>query len=296
MRQERRSCEWKALFGVQFLPRPPITDMPKYFVMYKNEKVDRTLDRRFMMPFLRKVQEAELKKLEDVIRKIHSKSRIPLEILDIGVGDGRIPINLSKTYLWKKIELFVGFDNSEIEVKKSKEAIKKRGLQNKIKILYFDAVNLNKNSSNEIFKHKYDLIICTYFTAGNFKPDEIKIKTGRDGLILPYPKNSLEPNRKFIKIFRATYKLLKSGGKIILGSTYIDSDINRLRQEEFYKKCGMTIITSKKDSFTATKEGFWSEKFTKERIYGYFPWVAKKKIKFISLDNYNFSRMVIVSK
>lgn len=264
--------------------------------MYKYEKVDRTLDEKYMTPFLRNAQIAEFRELKRIINEIYSENKTPLTMLDIGVGDGRIPVFLSKEKIWDKIKLYIGFDNSKIEIKKCKKVIKKNRIGDKVKVVYFDAVNLNKKARNEIFKHSYDLIICTYFTAGNFKPDEIKIKTGRDGLILPYPKSCLEPNKKFIKIFKGAYKLLKPNGKIVLGSTYIDTDINRKRQEEFYKKCGMTIITSKKDSFTATKEGFWSQRFTEERIYNYFSWIKRKNIKFIPLDDYNFARMVIISK
>jgi len=270
--------------------------MPKSFVMYRNKKVDRTLDEKFMTPFLRNAQIAEFKELKNFIEDMHSKTKTPLNILDIGVGDGRIPILLSRESIWKKVNLYVGFDNSKIEIKKAEKAIKKRRIEDKVKIVYFDAINLDKKTSNEIFRHRYDLIICTYFTPSNFKPDEIKIKTGKNGKIVPYPKNCLEPNKKFVKIFKSAYKLLKDNGKIILGTTYIDTDINRKRQEEFYKKCGMTVITSKKDSFTVTKEGFWSQRFTKKRIYDYFSWVKRNKIKFIKLDNYNFARMIVVSK
>lgn len=259
-------------------------------------KISRTLNERFMTPFLKHAQLAEFKKLKNIVNQTYLEIKTPLSVLDIGVGNGRIPIFLSKESVWKKIALFVGFDNSRIEIKEAKRIIKQKRLEDKIKIIYFDATNLKKRSKNEIFKHKYDLVICTYFTAGNFKPDEIKIKTDEEGLIAKYPKSVLEPNKKFVKIFKNTYNLLKNKGKIILGTTYIDNNINRTRQEKFYKKCGMTIITSKEDPFTATKEGFWSQKFTKKRIYEYFSWIKKEKIKFIPLDDYNFARMVVISK
>jgi len=265
----------------------------KNFIMYKHKKVDRTLDEKFVTPFLKKAQVAEFRELKNIINEIYSETKEPLEILDMGVGDGRVPLLLSKEPIWKKIKLYVGIDNSILEVKKSKRLVNERKLEDKVKVVHFDATNLDKKNSNEIFKTSYNLVICTYFTPGNFKPDEIRIQAGRNGLILPYPKSSLEPNKKFIRIFKAAYKLLKERGKMILGTTYIDNDMNRIRQEEFYDKCGMTVITSNKDSFTATKEGFWSQRFTKKRIYDYFPWLKKEKIKFVPLDNYNFAWMII---
>lgn len=58
----------------------------------------------------------------------------------------------------------------------------------------------------------------------------------------------------------------------------------------------MNVITSKEDEFVATKEGFWSERFTKEKIYKYFYWVHREKIKTIPLDTYNFAQALIISK
>jgi SAM-dependent methyltransferase len=269
--------------------------MQQTFVMYKNEMIERTLDKKFMTPFLKKAQIAEFKELKNIIERVYLETKHTLAILDIGIGNGRIPLLLSEESIWKKIKLYVGFDNSNFEIKKSKIAVKKRNLS-KVKVVYFDAINLGKKSSNEIFKHKYDLIICTYFTAGDFKPSEIKIKADKNGLIVSYPKSCLEPNKNFVKIFKAAYQLLKRNGKIVLGSTYIDNNVNRLRQEEFYKKCGMIILASKNDSFTATKEGFWSQRFTKDKIYDYLSWLNKEKIKFVPLDVYNFAQMVIISK
>jgi len=270
--------------------------MSKSFVMYKNKKVDRTLDEKFMTSFLKNAQLAEFKELKNIVKRMYLENKTPLVILDIGCGDGRVPMLLSKEPIWEKIELFVGFDNSRIEIKKFQRATKQKGIKDKVKIVYFNALDLNKKGSNEIFKHKYDLIICTYFTPGNFKPDTIKIKTGKNGLIIPYPKNCLDPNKKFVQIFKGAYNLLKDNGKIVLGSIYIDTDDNRIRQEDFYKRCGMRVITSKKDSFTATKEGFWSQRFTEERIYNYFSWVKRRNIKFIPLDNYNYAQMVLINK
>lgn len=262
------------------------------FVEYGNEKVDHTLDPDFMTPFLKNAQTVEFKELIKLISALKGRG---LKIFDIGVGNGRIPLKLSKSDVWGKISLFVGIENSPVEIIEATDAIRKARLDNKVKIVNFDALNL-VGSKNRVLEQKYDLIICTYFTPGNFKPDEIKIKTDGNGKIVPYPKESLNPNKNFIKVFKSAYMTLNPDGKIFLGSIYIDTDENRKRQEEFYEKCGMTVITSKDDEFTATKEGFWSERFTKEKIHKYFCWVNKENIEFIPLDNYDFAQSVIVSK
>lgn len=269
--------------------------MQKSFVMYTNKKVDNTLNPNFMTSFLKNAQIAEFKKLLELIIDQFSKTGRQLKILDIGVGDARVPLKLSKSLVWEKIDLFVGLENSQIEVDKAVKVIKNAGIEDKVRIIKFDALILKDKSFN-LPQQKYDLIICTYFTTGNFKPDEIKIDTDNNNKIISYPKESLNPNKNFIKVFRAVYEMLNPDGKIFLGSIYIDTDENRKRQEDFYKKCGMKVITSSEDEFTATKEGFWSERFIKEKVYRYFSFVPKEKIKFIPLDTYNFAHSIVVSK
>lgn len=260
------------------------------FTMYSNKKVEKTLDPKFMTPFLRKAQKAEFKELLKVINEINSKLKHPVKILDIGVGDGRVPLLLSKNSIWQKVNSFVGFDNSKLVIEQAKQNIK----DSEIKLFYLDASQLDR-VANFITQTKYDLIICTYFTAGNFKPDEIKLKTNKEGVIIPYPQNCLKPNKKFVNILKTAFNLLKPGGKIFLGSIYIDSDENRKKQEAFYKKCGMKIITTEKDSFTATEEGFWSQRFSDKSLYKHLSWVDKDKIKIIPLDKYQFAEAVILS-
>jgi hypothetical protein len=50
---------------------------------------------------------------------------------------------------------------------------------------------------------------------------------------------------------------------------------------------GMTIITDAEDSFTATKEKFWSQRFTQEKCI-LFIFVEPEKISFTVLDTYDY--------
>jgi hypothetical protein len=59
---------------------------------------------------------------------------------------------------------------------------------------------------------------------------------------------------------------------------------------------GMTIITDKIDSFTATKEKFWSQRFTKEKLYNYLNFVDPEKITFMPLDTYSYAMQVRIRK
>jgi hypothetical protein len=84
---------------------------------------------------------------------------------------------------------------------------------------------------------KYDLVITTWFTAGNFYPENFPFDTYEEaGEIM-----DLSNNEKFEKIFTSAYNLLELGGEVVIGSCYIDNDKTRKKQEEFYRKAGMTI-------------------------------------------------------
>ena len=106
----------------------------------------------------------------------------------------------------------------------------------------------------------------------------------------------LSKNEKFEKIFSSAYNLLKPGGEVVIGSCYIDNDKTREKQEEFYRKAGMTIITGEKDSFTGTKERFWSQRFTQKKLLDYLGFVAPEKISFTALDTYEYAMQVRIRK
>lgn len=161
-------------------------------------------------------------------------------------------------------------------------------MEDKVILYRLDAKDVAK------LKGKYDLILCTYFTAGNFIPPNFSFETDNDGLIKTIP--NMEANETFRQVFHPDYHLLTKGGKLMLGSIYLDKDSTRQRQEEFYRKCGMTVITPPSASFTATKEGFWSQRFTRQRIYDYLDWIDQKDIKFVPLDTYDFAMAVIAIK
>lgn len=248
-----------------------------------------------MTPYHRQAQWAELVKLKMIIGDTYNMLGRPLTIFDIGIGDSRVPLLLSEVATWDKIAKYVGIDISRACIAKSKRIIKARGIGNKVEVILFDATKLGLNS-HEVLESKYDLAICTYFTAGDFNPVEIGIQTKENGLIVDYDTKALRPNRNFVAVFRGAFDLLRNGGKIVIGSIYCNNDFVRKIQEDFYRKCGMTVITSPKDVFTATKEGFWSERFSEHRIYNYLAWIPRSKIEIVPLDDYNFALMIIINK
>jgi SAM-dependent methyltransferase len=244
----------------------------------------------------KQAQWAEYTKLKEIIGEAYKAHKRTLRIFDIGIGYARIPVLLSAVDTWEKIARYVGIDISPHCVAQSKRIITSKKIADKLEVIRFDAVDLKTDHGEPFQRDKYNLIVCTYFTAGDFKPKQIQLKTDKKGFIADYDINLLKPNEDFVAVFKGAFDLLEDGGKIVLGSVYCDSDLAREVQERLYRKCEMAVITSQKDLFTATKEGFWSERFNKERIYEYLSWVPRDKIELIPLDDYNFAIMIIVNK
>lgn len=256
--------------------------------MYDDNKiVERSFDLSYISEHLTQAQWAEFIELKKQIYLLANATGRPISILDIGIGNARIAMHLSPIdEIWKWVEKYDGTDNAQACVDITNENIVKNNLNDKVSVTYFDAVNLSQ------WPKQYDMILTTWFTAGNFYPDGFDFENyAASGARL-----DLTHNYKFETIFKSAYNLLLPGGQLVIGACYIDNDNTRLKQEEAYKMMGMTVITTPKDSFTATKEGFWSQRFTKEKLYRYLHFVNPEYIEFIPLDTYEFAMQVIIKK
>jgi SAM-dependent methyltransferase len=256
--------------------------------MYDNENTVKTsFDLNHISEYLIQAQWAEFIELKKVIPEIAEHKNAPITILDIGIGNARVAKHLSGIKeIWDKIARYDGTDNARACVDISNNAIQELGIQDKVSAYFYDATDLDK------WKKKYDLIITTWFTAGNFYPIDFSFEMyKKDGQLL-----NLDRNLKFEKIFSSAYRLLEPGGEIILGACYVDNNATRLIQEETYRKMGMTIITDADDSFTATREGFWSQRFTPERLYRYLNFADPSKISITPLDTYHYAMQVRIKK
>lgn len=89
---------------------------------------------------------------------------------------------------------------------------------------------------------------------------------------------------------------MNTAGEIVIGACYIDNDRTRLKQEHSYQMMGMTILTDERDSFTATIEKFWSQRFTQEKILDYLSFVEPEKITFTALDTYDYAMQLRIKK
>jgi hypothetical protein len=256
--------------------------------MYDNENtVKASFDVDYISEYLIQAQWAEFIELKKAIHEISERQGRPVTILDIGIGNARIPKHLSGIKdIWDKVAQYDGTDNAMACVDISNDIIGQLGIEDKVAALFLDAKDLDK------WERKYDMVITTWFTAGNFHPDNFPFDTYKNS----GKRLDLSGNPKFTKIFNSAYNLLNPGGEIVIGACYIDSDATSLKQEESYQKMGMTVITDKEDSFTATMETFWSQRFTKEKLYSYLSFAGPSKINFIPLDTYNYAMQVRVRR
>ena len=256
--------------------------------MYDNEKTVRgSFDLNYISEYLIQAQWAEFIELKKAIHEIAERKGGPVSILDIGIGNARIPKHLSGIKdIWNKVAYYDGTDNAMACVNISNETIRELGIDNKTSAHFFDAGNLDK------WDKKYDMVITTWFTAGNFYPDDFPFESYKDS----DKRLDLTTNKKFTSIFRNAYNLLNAGGEIVIGACYKDNDATKLKQEESYRKMGMTVITDELDSFTATKDQFWSQRFTKEKLFSYLPFIAKENFRFTDLDTYEYAMQVRIKK
>ena len=256
--------------------------------MYDNEiTVKGSFDLNYVSEYLQQAQWAEFIELKKTIHELAERQGRAISILDIGIGNARIAKHLSGIQeIWDKVSLYDGTDNAMACVDLSNDVIGQLGIEDKVTAIFYDATHLDK------WDKKYDMVITTWFTAGNFHPDDFPFETYKGS----GKRLDLSTNPKFTTIISNAYNLLNKGGEVVIGACYKDNDATRLKQEESYRKMGMTIITDPKDSFTATKEQFWSQRFTKEKLFSYLPFIPKENFRFTDLDTYEYAWQVRIRK
>jgi hypothetical protein len=251
------------------------------------ETVTKSFDQDALPEELLQAQWAEFIELKKIITEQFLSKKKPISILDIGIGSARVPKHLCGIpEIWEMIGTYDGIDNALPCINLSKKVIEDLNIGNKVSTQFMQADeigNLNRT---------YDLVITTWFTPGNFFPDNFPFESYDPA----HQRLGLSKNEKFETVFSSGYQLLTPGGEIVLGSCYIDNDNTRKKQEAFYRKLGMTVITDALDEFTATKERFWSQRFTQEKMLNYFAYVSPEKIVFTPLDTYQFAMQVRIKK
>jgi SAM-dependent methyltransferase len=206
---------------------------------YENADVQKTLDSSYCPECIR-----DARALQD----IYIKNRFAgqnLRFADIGCGDG-----YHGEIFAPAAECYHGYEISKEMAAKTGGRWQKAGLDN-AKVILGDA------GVAEIPENFYDVAWSLYFTAGNFRDEFADISD--------YSDEYLNSNPAFGRIIGNFYRALKPGGSLFL-CVYKDIPKTEEAQRIFYKNTGQTVITPLGSRFVASKENFWSVRFTKESM------------------------------
>src|SRR5262249_55796878 len=117
-------------------------------------------------------QWAELIELKKIIHEqFHSRSG-RISILDIGVGSLRVARHLIGIHeIWNLIAAYDGIDNAMACVNISKSVIEELNIGDVASVQFFEAEQIGT------LQKKYDIIMTTWFTPGNFCPIDFPFET-----------------------------------------------------------------------------------------------------------------------
>ena len=236
---------------------------------YELESVQRTLDNKYVpKPIL------EARQIQDQILSEWFKGR-RLRIADIGCGDGYH----GETFA-PDCECYHGFEISSEMARKTRNRWQANGLSN-TDVIEGDAAKV------ELQPNSYDVAWSLYFTAGNFRDEFDDLQK--------YDDAYLNKNPKFISIIFNFYNALRPGGKLFL-TVYKDKSKTEESQRKFYKDTGQKVITPRGSRFVATKENFWSVRWTEESMLSNLAecGIKPKQVKFNDLNE--ISWLVEISK
>ncbi|MDI6722359.1 MAG: class I SAM-dependent methyltransferase [Candidatus Aenigmarchaeota archaeon] len=169
----------------------------------------RSLIPKYYPPKYRKYVEEEVELL---------KSRIPCNsrILEAGVGIGRLVPELAPL-----VEEFIGIDNSDFMIKKSKE-----GGENfsNVKIIKSDIENVDR-----LFPEKYfDYSLCLWNTLGNVEDEILALKklskvTKKSIFVTVYKKGTLKDRKDFYKTVGIKIKRIDEKNEIFYSKSGLRS-------------------------------------------------------------------------
>jgi len=204
---------------------------------YESESVKKTLDDSYVPSSILNARKVQDKMIRD---RFEGKD---LSIADIGCGDG-----YHGEIFGPASKLYHGFEISSDMAEQSRNRWK--GIKNS-KVFEGDA------STMKLKPNTYDIVWSLYFTPGNFRQEFSDLSL--------YDDAYLDANPAFIGIIDCFYKALKKDGKIFL-CVYKDIPKTEAMQREFYTTTGQTVITPLGSRFVATKEHFWSVRWTERSM------------------------------
>jgi SAM-dependent methyltransferase len=204
---------------------------------YNNSVVRKTFDANYQPEF---IKDAILKEYA-FLDQLDWSEKV---ILDVGCGEGRHGIRYAA-----RSARYIGVDLCEEMIKASQK--------NWGKIANTSLIQANA-AQYQFSKNSVDRAMSLWFTPGNFRRDDFDVAN--------YSMEEINQNPQFIKIVSNMYQALKPNGHILL-TVYKDKKKTREMQKSWYARTGQTVLTKDSDPFVATKEGFWSLRWTKERMF-----------------------------
>lgn len=205
----------------------------------ENEAVKRTLESAYCPEPIRRAREVQDQILKERLRGG------PYRIADIGCGNGYHAVMLGSVS-----RLYHGFELAPAIADTARALWQKEGIQH-AEIFEGDVASV------ELQDEFYDLVLCLYFTPGNFRDQS-------DDLSL-YSDAYLDQNPQFIRILSRFWQALAKGGSTYL-TIYQDVPEAEAAQFDYYENTGQTVVTAPGSRFVATEEGFWSVRWTKESL------------------------------
>ncbi len=204
---------------------------------YQRLSVQQTLNNKFVpVPIL------EARNIQDALIRERFEGQ-ELAIADIGCGDG-----YHGEVFGPDARFYHGFEISSEMAQKSRERWQD-----------IDGARVFEGDARSLLlpTNTYDIAWSLYFTSGNFRQEFEDINL--------YDDAYLDKNPAFIAIVNRFYEALKQGGKLFL-TVYKDVPKTEAAQREFYQKTGQTVVTPLGSRFVATKEDFWSVRWTEESM------------------------------
>lgn len=186
----------------------------------------------------------EARERQDEIMIARFKDKL-LAIADIGCGDG-----YHGSIFAPGSKLYHGFEISPELLRMTRERWQKDGLDH-AQVFGGDVAEAKLEESF------YDLVICMYFTPGNFRDVSTDLSI--------YTDEYLDHNPVFIRIMSRFFKALKPGGSMFL-TVYRDVPEAEAAQWDFYTTTGHEPVSSKGDRFVATRDMFWSARWTQQSM------------------------------
>lgn len=169
----------------------------------------------------------------------------PLRIADIGCGDG-----YHGSIFGPGSKLYHGFEIAPDLLRMTRERWQKDGLTHAQAF----GGDVAEAKLEDAF---YDLVICMYFTPGNFRDVSTDLSL--------YTDEYLDHNPVFIRIMSRFYQALKSGGLMFL-TVYRDVPETEAAQIDFYTTTGHEPVSPKGSRFVATRDMFWSARWTRDSM------------------------------